>query len=411
MGAADMGKPPAMTPPDPHATGFDPDRLARIDRFLRERHVDAGRFAGVQLLLSRDGRPVHRAEIGTMRDDGRPMARDTIFRIASMTKPVTSVAFMMLVEEAKVALDTPVADWVPELAGAAPAGGEAGRPMQMIDLLRHTSGLTYGFQRRTPIDAAYRAAGLDDFHADHSLDSMVAALGRLPLEFAPGTLWNYSIATDVLGLVVERIEGRTLDRVFAERILGPLGMADTGFHVPADKADRLADCHALAPDGRRLLWDAGAGSRWLTPPRMLSGGGGLVSTADDYHRFAAMLLGGGALDGVRLLGPRTVALMTANHLPGGGDLAALSRSMFSESANAGTGFGLGVAVNLDPVRTMLAGNAGDYFWGGMFSTFFLVDPAEGLIAILMAQLSPSTSTPVRRELRTMIYAALTESRA
>jgi CubicO group peptidase (beta-lactamase class C family) len=398
-------------------TCFDADRLARIDAFLQERYIDSGRLKGAQFLLSRDGDVAHSGTYGAMREDGRPMAEDTLFRIASMTKAVTSVAFMMLVEQGLVALDDPVARVVPELANVGVYAGGGGSvpfatrpvaaPMRMIDLLRHTSGLTYGFQNRSNVDAAYRAARIEEWRGEHDLDSFVRVLGTLPLEFSPGEGWTYSVSTDVLGLVVERVSGMKLDAFFAERIFAPLGMVDTFFQVPADKADRLADCYAMHPDKGMVMFDRGADSLWLTPARFLSGGGGLVSTIADFHRFCRMLLDGGALDGARLLAPKTIALMTTNHLPGGRDLASLSTSMFSEATNAGVGFGLGFAMTIDPAQTLLPGSPGEYHWGGMFSTAFFIDPVERLIMLFMTQLAPSSAWPIRRELRTMVYAALT----
>jgi CubicO group peptidase (beta-lactamase class C family) len=279
--------------------------------------------------------------------------------------------------------------------------------MRMVDLLRHTSGLTYGFQNRSNVDAAYRESKMESWHGNLTLDEFVAALGQLPLEFSPGAEWNYSVSTDVLGLVVERVSGTTLDRFFADRIFAPLGMHDTFFQVPDDKIDRLADCWALAPGKGRVMYDRGAESAWVRFPRLISGGGGLVSSALDYHRFCSMLLGKGTLDGARLVSPKTIELMTMNHLPGGSDLNAMSRSLFSEATNAGTGFGLGFAVTLDVAKSLIPGSPGEYYWGGMFSTAFFVDPVERLHMVFMTQFSPSMLYPIRRELKTMIYSALT----
>ncbi|QHL90142.1 serine hydrolase [Sphingomonas changnyeongensis] len=406
---------------DARTHGFDPDRLKRIDAFLAERYLETGRFKGTQLLVSRDGVPVHFSCAGTMRDDGRPMQPDTLFRIASMTKPVTSVAFMMLVEEGRVMLDDPVHNVIPEWRDLGVyQGGGAGvpfvtrppaTPMRMIDLLRHTAGLTYSFQNRSNIDAAYRQTRIEGWWGPHDLDGVAATLAGIPLEFSPGEAWCYSVATDILGLVIERLSGQRLDAFFAERIFGPLGMADTFFQVPADRIDRLADCYTLHPEKGVTLHDRAEESAWARAPRQFSGGGGLVSTAADYHRFCRMLLDGGALDGVRILSPKTVALMTMNHLPGGGDLAGMSRSLFSEATNAGVGFGLGFAVTINPAPTLVPGSAGEFYWGGMFSTAFHIDPVERLIFIFMTQLSPSSSWPVRRELRALIYSALTRSGA
>jgi CubicO group peptidase (beta-lactamase class C family) len=399
------------------AHGFDVDRLRRVDAFVKARYLDTGRLPHAQLLIAREGQIAHFSHQGAAREDGTPVDQRTLFRIASMTKPVTSLAFMMLVEDGLVALDTPVHHVLPELKEVgvyAGGGGDApfltsrpAEPMRMLDLLRHTAGFTYGFQNRSNIDAAYRAAKIESWHGGHDLDGFVAALGQLPLEFSPGSAWTYSVATDVLGAVIQRLSGTDLAEFFRARIFAPLGMDDTFFHVPPDKIDRLADCWTLTPGKGRVIYDRGAASAWSRAPRLVSGGGGLVSTALDYHRFCSMLLAGGTLDGVRLIGRKTLALMTTNHLPGGGDLSSLSRSLFSEAAYAGTGFGLGFAVTIDVARSMIPGSIGEFYWGGMFSTAFFCDPVERLHVVFMTQLSPSSAYPIRRELKTMIYAALT----
>ncbi|MBN8807168.1 MAG: beta-lactamase family protein [Sphingomonas sp.] len=405
-----------MTAPESH--GFDAGRLARIDPFLKERYLDSGKLANAQLLVARDGEIVHFSSQGAARADGpAPVDDRSIYRIASMTKPITSIAFMQLVEQGKVAIDTPVHHVLPEFknigvyngggAGVPFATKPTAEPMRMLDLLRHTSGLTYGFQNRGNIDAAYRAGKIDAWHGNLDLDGLVAALGELPLEFSPGEAWNYSLSTDVLGAVVQRVSGQPLDLYFAEHIFQPLGMEDTAFVVPADKTDRLVDCYTFAPGKGRVMYDRGAESAWSRQPTQLSGGGGLVSTALDYHRFCRMCLNGGELEGARVIGRKTLELMTVNHLPGGADLASLSRSLFSEATNAGVGFGLGFAVNLDPAKTMIPGSVGEYYWGGMFSTAFFIDPVERLHMVFMTQLSPSSLYPIRRELKTLIYAALT----
>lgn len=403
----------------PDALGFDAARLARIDAFLDERYIQAGRFKGLQILLAREGEPVHFTSMGARGEDGRPVEADTLFRIASMTKPVTSIAFMMLVEEGKVALDDPVHRVLPEFKGIGIYNGGGGgipfatrptaQPMRMIDLLRHTSGLTYGFQNRSNIDLAHREGRLEAWHGNLDLDGFVAALGKLPLEFSPGEAWNYSVSTDVLGAVVQRASGMSLDAFFAERIFAPLGMVDTFFHVPPDKLDRLGDCYAFTPDNPLKLIDkAGGESTWSRAPMLVSGGGGLVSTSADYHRFCTMLLNGGFLDTARIVSRKTIDLMTMNHLPGGADLASMSRSLFSEAALAGTGFGLGFAVNMDVAKGMVPGSVGEFYWGGMYSTAFFVDPLERITMIFMTQLMPSSTYPVRRELKTLIYSALAD---
>lgn len=401
---------------DPAAKGFSAERLARLSMFLDEQYVRPGLIPGVQLLIARDGEVVHFSSHGIARADGKPVDERTIFRIASMTKPITSVAFMTLVEEGRVTLDQEVGDVLPEWTklavfesggGAAPFRCRApARPLQMIDLLRHTSGLTYGFLEQTNVDAAYREAGIDPAQDHHDLESMIAALAEIPLEFSPGEAWNYSVSTDVIGAIIQRLSGMKLDEFLEQRILRPLGMEDTGFHVRADQADRLSDAWALYPSDGTALWEEAVRSPLLKAPRLLSGGGGLVSTSADYHRFCRMLLNGGALDGARILAPKTIELMTMNHLPGGADLSSTSRSLFSEAANAGQGFGLGFAVVQDVARTMLPGSRGEYHWGGLYSTAFFIDPAERIHVILMAQLLPSSAYPIRRQLRALVYAAL-----
>jgi CubicO group peptidase (beta-lactamase class C family) len=392
---------------DPRTLGFDPERLARIAAFLERDYLAPRRLPHAQLLVARDGIPVHFSTQGEARP-GEPLREDAIFRIASMTKPVTSLAWMMLLEEGRTSLDQPVADVVPELSDLHVHGGAApARPMTMLDLLRHTSGFTYDFQYHSPVDAAYRAHRLNVLKPSRGLEDFVATLGTVPLEFSPGEAWNYSVSTDVLALVVQRLSGKPFEEVLAERIFAPLGMEDTAFHVPAGKLDRLPEAWWAHPDHGIIVYDrAGAESDWAGPPVLVSGGGGLASTSADYHRFCRMLLGGGAVDGVRLLGRKTLELMTKNHLPGGADLTQLSRSMFSEAIYSGQGFGLGFGINLDPVRSMNPGTAGEYYWGGIFSTYFFVDPVERLSVVFMTQLMPSSTYPVRRQLKAMIYAAL-----
>ncbi|MCA1748915.1 MAG: beta-lactamase family protein, partial [Sphingomonadales bacterium] len=274
-----------------------------------------------------------------------------------------------------------------------------------VDLLRHTSGLTYAFQNRSNIDLAYRQRKIEKWHGNHDLDGFVEALGQLPLEFSPGAAWNYSVSTDVLGAVVQRVSGQPLDEYFAEHIFAPLGMEDTFFWVPDDKTDRLGDCWLYTPDGP-ILTDRASKSRWWQKPRLLSGGGGLVSTTRDYHRFCRMLLGRGMLGETRIVGRKTIDLMTMNHLPGGKSLHDMSVSLFSEAQLAGTGFGLGFAVTQDVARSMMPGSVGEYYWGGMYSTAFFVDPAEAITMVFMTQLQPSNVYPIRREVKTLIYSAL-----
>ena len=402
-------------------SGMNAERLARIAPFLQDRYIAPGKLPMADILVARDGEPVYRATLGTARADGTALGEDAIFRIASMTKPVTSIAFMQLLEEGKVALDDPVARVIPEFAGLGVYNGGGGsapflptKPcaaMRMVDLMSHMAGFTYGFQNRTSIDAAYRETLNDGGRGLNGFDWFVAELAKIPLEFAPGSAWNYSVATDVLGIVVSRLAGKPLGEVFAERIFGPLGMTDTGFTLPQADRVRLTDAWSYNPGKPPKLVDQASESKLTRPARFESGGGGLLSTTADYDRFCRMLIGRGALDGVRIVSPKTLDLMTRNHLPGGVDLTQMSQALFSEASNAGTGFGLGFAMTLDPARTLIPGSAGEYFWGGMYSTAFFIDPVERLHMVFMTQLMPSSSYPIRRQLKTLIYSAVDESYA
>jgi len=398
--------------------GFSKERLQRIDRFLQEKYVGPGRMPCAQFLLARDGEVVHQTVLGQQDPErGVKLAEDTVFRIYSMTKPITSVVLMQLVEEGLIALDDPVHRHIPEWkdlgvfsAGTGPyLTTTPARPMQVVDLLRHTSGLTYGFQNRSNVDAAYRKLKLDAMHGEHDLEAMIQMLAKLPLEFSPGEAWNYSVATDVCGYLVQKLTGKPLDQVFQERIFDPLKMVDTGFFVRDDQRARFAACYDAAPGGKLKLQDDAQKSPYLAPPSLLSGGGGLVGTAADYMRFANMLVNGGELDGARILAPKTLELMASNHLPGAKDLTEMSRSLFSESTNAGVGFGLGFATVFDPPQTLIPCSFGEFYWGGAASTAFWVDPVEQVTAVFMTQLLPSSTYPVRRELRTLAYAALMET--
>jgi CubicO group peptidase (beta-lactamase class C family) len=292
--------------------------------------------------------------------------------------------------------------------------------MLIVDLLRHTSGLTYGFQQRSNVDAGYRGKKIGEIVKSGTLESMIKDLADLPLEFSPGEAWNYSVSTDVIGYIIGKISGMPFEQFVKERILDPLGMKDTGFFVPADKAHRFAACYSADPQGAGAfhanqrkegltLQDDPTTSSFLSPPDFVSGGGGLCSTAADYLTFCRALINGGELEGVRLLGPKTLALMTSNHLPGGRYLPETSRSLFSEASYDGIGFGLGFSVTVDPAKTLIPGSVGEYSWGGAATTAFWIDPAEELITVFMTQVLPSSAYPIRRELRTMVYAAITDS--
>jgi CubicO group peptidase (beta-lactamase class C family) len=346
----------------------------------------------------------------------RPLGDDAIYRIYSMTKPITSIALMQLYEQGRVLLEDPVSAYIPEFAEmqvftggtpTAPKVRPAQTTMTVKDVLTHASGLTYGFFFQNNLDAMYREDGLGDFQLpDYTLEEGMRRLATKPLAFDPGTAWNYSMSTDVCGRLVEVIAEVGLDEYFAERITGPLGMDDTAFHVPADKKDRFTSNYALTPDEPLMIVDSFDASPYLSPPVFLSGGGGLVGTVDDYQRFVDMLLNGGELDGRRIIGRKTLEYMTINHLPEGKTLNELGQSLFSEAVMEGMGFGLGFSTLVDPARNGAVSSGGEFAWGGAASTAFWVDPAEEITCVFMTQLMPSSSYPLRRELKATVYQAL-----
>ncbi|GHJ35272.1 serine hydrolase [Streptomyces sp. TS71-3] len=401
---------------EPGELGLDAGRLARMDGFFR-RYVDDGRLPGWLVSVSRAGRVVHLSSYGH-RDvaSGRPVETDTLWRWYSMTKPVTSVAAMMLHEEGAFQLTDPVSRFIPSFADLRVfTGGSdlkavtepATVPVSLWHLLTHTSGLTYGFLRAHPVDAMLRARGFEwGQPPEYDLAASVDTWAKVPLLFQPGTEWNYSLATDVLGRVIEVVSGQSLDEFFRDRIFEPLGMAETGFHIPEGAGDRLATLYVPGQDG---IAPARSMTTDLTrAPRYLSGGGGLLGPARDYHRFSQMLLGRGAYDGVRLLGSRTVDFMTCNHLPGGADLESFGRPLFSETPFEGTGFGLGFSVVENPVALRSLASRGEYGWGGAASTVFWVDPAEQLTVMFFTQLLPSSTYPIRAQLRSLVQQALVD---
>jgi len=392
--------------------GLSSTRLAHIDGWM-DRLVADGKLPGLSVTVTRRGRIAYTRCTG--QSDiarGTPMALETLVRIYSMTKPLTSVAIMMLYEEGRFQLDDPISRFLPYFAGQRVfVGGNsvkmdtvpAARDITFRDLLTHTSGLTYGFMAATLVDAAYRDNGIDFQTADDTLGALVERAAALPLLAQPGSEWNYSIATDVLGHLVAVISGQSFDSFLHERVIAPLDMSDTSFVVPPEKLSRFAAIYGRGPDGLALLEDP-ATSRFLLAGKICSGGGGLVSTAGDYLRFCQMLLNKGALEGTRLLGRKTVELMTRNHL--GCDLAAMGQPRFSESSYEGVGFGLGFSVMLDPTRAQVLGTAGEYAWGGAASTAFWIDPVEEMSVVLLTQLTPSSTYPIRRELRVLTYQAV-----
>ena len=401
---------------DPGEIGFDAERLGRIDRHF-QRYVDDGRLPGWLLLVSRYGQVAHVASSG-QRDleAGLPIETDTLFRIYSMTKPVTSVAAMMLYEEGAFELKDPVHRFIPSFRdvrvytqGSAlkAATVPATEPVRIWHLLTHTSGLTYGFHHTHPVDAMYRAAGYEWGWPDGiDLAGACDQWAGMPLLFHPGDEWNYGVSTDVLGRVVEAASGQSLDEFFEERIFRPLGMSDTGFW--AGDLDRLAALYTPNPANRQAMRIDALGNAARSKPSLLSGGGGLVSTAHDYHRFTQMLLNGGELDGVRLLGTRTVEYMTRNHLPGNADLESFGRPLFSETTFQGMGFGLGFSVLLDAAENKVLSSEGEFAWGGAASTAFWIDPVESITAIFMTQLLPSSSYPLRPQLKQLVYQSLVD---
>jgi CubicO group peptidase (beta-lactamase class C family) len=400
----------------PEEVGLSSPRLARLTEHL-QRYIDAGKLAGTLTLVARRGRVAYFEPLGYLETERRrPVTRDAVFRIYSMTKPITSVGLMMLYEQGRFQLDDPVHRFIPSwgdlrvfVGGNHPVWKTAPveRPMTIRDLLTHTSGLTYGFMERTNVDAAYRKLGVADrTRPGYTLRDMAETLATLPLEFSPGTRWNYSVSTDVVGHLIELISGQPLDGYLREHILGPLDMRDTGFVIENEQRPRFAANYERQADGTLKLIDEPERSQFRETS-FFSGGGGLVSTAPDYFRFTAMLRNRGELDGVRLLGRKTVELMTTNHLPGGQELTQLAQAgMFTETAYAGVGFGLGFSVMQSPARAHILGTGGEYAWGGAASTAFWIDPAEDLIVIFMTQLMPSSSYPLRREMRVLTYAAL-----
>jgi CubicO group peptidase (beta-lactamase class C family) len=413
----------------PETVGLSSARLARLDDVMKRRYVDAGYLPGLLTHVYRKGHLVHTGLCGAMDlERGKKMREDAIFRIYSMSKPITAVALMMLVEEGLLGLDDAVhthipawkdlavyASGMPLAVIDAPAGyltTPVERPMKVVDLATHTSGLTYGFMMRTGVDAAYRRAKVVDRQTPGGLQGMVDQLARIPLDFSPGTRWNYSVAIDVMGYLVEKLSGVSFGEFLRTRLFEPLGMSDTAFCVPPDKVERFTSCYQPEGKGPGLkLQDDARESAYATPPLLESGGGGLVSTAHDYLRFCRMMLNGGTLDGVQILSPKTVALFSLNFLPDGQEVADMSLpGMFSESGYAGVGFSLGCGVNVDVAKTRLPGTLGEYFWGGAAATAFWIDPKEELTVVFMTQVIGSEARlTLRRDLRTLVYAAMTES--
>ena len=399
----------------PESVGLCSERLARVDAW-RDGWVNSGKLPfGITAVL-RKGEVVH-AGVSGMADveRGVPAALDTIVRIYSMTKPLTSVAIMMLYEEGRFQLDDPISRYAPEFANLQVMTGSARgsvdtvpaeRDVSFRDLLSHTSGFTYGFMESNNVDRMYRRTGVE-FNGGKagSLAEVVQKLVECPLIAQPGAEWNYSVSTDVLGYMVQVLSGQPFEDYLRDKVIKPLGMVDTDFFVPSDKTARFAGNYAVSPEGGlQLIDDPQASANYNSMPPVASGGGGLVGTASDYIRFCRFMLNKGELDGVRLLGRKTVELMTMNHL--NGDMAAMGQPTWSESPATGIGFGLGFAVMIDPARAQIAGTEGEYNWGGAASTAFWCDPAEDIAVVFLTQLMPSNRYPLRRELKVLTYQAV-----
>jgi CubicO group peptidase (beta-lactamase class C family) len=398
---------------DPTRLGFDPERLTRIDKHFAA-YVDDGRLPGWQVAVTRGDELAHFSSYG-LRDieNGLPVEDDTIWRSASMTKPITSVTAMMLWEEGVFSLTDPVSNWIPafEDVRVYDKGSTtsyftvpAVEPVRVWHLLSHTSGLSVGFLNTHVVDALYRKAGYEwGLPPGATLESCVDDWARLPLLFQPGSAWGYSVATDVVGRLIEIWTGQPLEEAFAQRVLRPLGMHDTVWYADESRSDRLGALYVPDPETGRATRHALQDTLARRPPTVYSGGGGLLSTTADYVRFTRMLARGGELDGVRVLAPRTLRLMASNHLDG--DLGQLSTGGFAETSFEGVGFGLGFAVVLDPVRLRSTSSVGEYYWGGACSTAFWVDPLEDITAVFMTSLLPSSTHPIRAQLRQLVYSA------
>ena len=397
---------------NPDAAGLDERRLARIDRHLESRYMEPGKLAGCQVLVARRGHVAHLSSLGSMdRERDKPVADDTIWRLYSMTKPITGVALMTLYEHGMFQLNDPVHRFIPEWRDMKVRDGadlvEPRRPVSVRDVMMHMSGIGYG-PGNADIDPSI--LGTDSWlNRFQSLEAMTLEIAEAPLRFHPGTQWLYSLGTDVCARLVEILSGQRFDQYLQTALFGPLGMVDTGFTVPDQKADRFAASYRRNSRKELKLLDDPERSAYRRDRRFLSGGGGLVSTAADYLRFCQMLLNGGELDGVRILGRKTVELMTSNHLPADGELRSYALpGGYGEVGMDGMGFGLTVAVSQGPVETSVIGSRGEFMWGGAASTIFWVDPAEELIVIFMTQLIPSGTFNFRGQLKTIIYPAITD---
>jgi len=397
--------------------GFSTEKLKNIESYLQEKYIDTNRYVGTLTGIYRNGQLGFISTLGLMdRESRKPIERDTIFRIYSMTKPITSVALMSLYEKGLLQLDDPVSEYIPAFKDLnVYSEGIFGnykttypdREMTIRDLLSHQSGLTYGFMERSNVDAAYRELGIEK-ESQQNLQEFVNVLSTIPLEFSPGTAWNYSVSTDVCGYLIEVISGKTLDMFLEEEIFQPLGMSDTGFYVPSSKTQRLSSNYEYREGQEPILVDDANTGSYINPPTLFSGGGGLVSTLDDYMAFCKMVLGRGSLAGHRILSRKTLDLMSSNHLTNGKDLRSCAYGRWSETSYTGVGFGLGFSILLDPAASQVSGSKGELAWGGAASTAFWIDPLEDMAVVFLTQLLPSSTYNVRRELRSLVYSALSD---
>jgi CubicO group peptidase (beta-lactamase class C family) len=392
---------------NPEELGFSSERLLRIHS-LMNRYVESGKLAGIVTCVVRSGQIVHRETFGHQNLETKTsMSKDSIFRIASMTKPIASVALMMLYEESLFNLTDAVSQYITAFKNAKVWGADGAlevpvRTITIQDLLRHSAGLSYGgyTESHSPVDKLYDEADL--FNPNITNAELTERIANLPLMFHPGEKWHYSVSTDVVGYLVEVLSDKPLADFLQEKIFDPLGMVDTAFHIDPSKLSRFSTLYGKTPDSDFGVLDLPDSSDYLPPVALHSGGSGLVSTTSDYLLFAQCILNKGELNGVRLLGPRTVTLMTCNHLPA----ALLPISFEGAEPMLGMGFGLGFGVMLDTAQTGMMGSVGDHGWGGYAETFFWIDPQEEIIAILMSQYQPSQTYPIRKEFRTAVYQAL-----
>jgi CubicO group peptidase (beta-lactamase class C family) len=398
---------------DPEKLGLSPARLARIKTWVQT-YIDDGKLPGATTLVAKHGQVVFCETLGYGNLEGKKrLVRDSILRVYSMSKPITAVAVMMLYEKGLFQLDDPLEAFIPAFkhmdvyqsgSGDSIKTKPATTPITIHHLLTHTSGLTYGVENQGGVPGLYAEKRTDFYPDDGPLESVVDRLANIPLVFEPGSRWEYSVAFDVLGRFVEVVSGQPLDMFLKEHIFAPLGMKDTGFYVPETKHDRFVSLYQCTPEAPLALMESAVDSPLTGPVETLSGGGGLVSTLEDYFFFTEMLRRNGEFNGQRLLGRKSVELMTSNHLPG--DLADMGQPTFCETSYDGIGFGLGMSVVIDPAKSKILGTPGEYAWGGYASTAFFVDPKEDVTVIFLTQLIPSSAYPIRRELRVLTYQAL-----